>query len=165
MLKRLMLYAAAAFTGVALAVLLSAVFTVTEMSGSGMEPNIRSGSMVLINKLAYGIEKTGEPQVGDVVAFRSDVYSEDGEGSILIRRVAASFGDQVEIKDNIFYLNGEVYDEYMEEASDMEDMKKTTLKKYEIFVLCDDRTSSMDSRNEAVGILDSRDCIGKVCFR
>ena len=47
----------------------------------------------------------------------------------------------------------------------MKTVKKTTLGKNVIFVLSDDRRASMDSRNEAVGIVDSRECIGKVCFR
>ena len=39
-----------------------------------------------------------------------------------------------------------------------------TLGKDEIFVLSDDRSASMDSRNEAIGIIDIGECIGKVCF-
>ena len=113
MFKRFVLYLSAAVIGVAAAFALSAVFTVTTVTGSGMEGAIDDGSYVLINKLAYGIDGEKSPEIGDVVAFNSDVYGEEGEGSILVRRVAASSGDVIEIKDNIFYLNGKPYEEYM----------------------------------------------------
>lgn len=165
MLKKIVLYLLAALAGIGSAFALSAVFTVTAVMGSGMEGSADNGSHVLINRLAYGADGEEKPQVGDVVAFRSDVFGEEGEGSILVRRVAGSFGDVVEIKDNIFYLNGKPYEEHMYEAAAMEPLKKTRLGQYEIFVLSDNRRSGMDSRNEAVGIIDSRECIGRVCFQ
>ena len=164
MLKRVVLYGTAAVMGILCAVVLSGIFAVTTVMGSGMEPAIESGSKVLINKLAYGIGGEEKPDIGNVVAFKSDVYGEEGEGSILVRRVAGAAGDTVEIRDDIFYLNGKPYTEYMLEPVRMEDMKKMELKGYEIFVLSDNRKSSMDSRNKAIGIVDSRKCIGKVCF-
>lgn len=165
MYKRFALYVVSAVLGVVAAVALSAVFTITTVTGSGMEPAMEDGSKVLINKLAYYGTNAAVPQVGSVVAFKSAVYGEEGEGSILVRRVAASAGDVIEIKDNVFYLNGKPYEEYMNEAVHMEDMDEVKLGNHEIFVLSDNRKSSMDSRNEAIGILDIRDCIGKVCFR
>lgn len=163
MFKRVVSYVCAALLGVISAVLLSGVFMVVKAEGSGMEPEIGNGSWVLINKLSY--DETGEsPETGCVVAFRSDVYGEEGEGRILIRRVAGSPGDTVEISNNIFYLNDRPYTEHMSEASQMETFARTTLGDDEIFVLSDNRKSSMDSRNEAIGILKVSDCIGKICF-
>jgi len=164
MYKRLCLYFGSAMLGIALALAMTCVFTVTTVTGGSMEPAIERDSIVLINKLAYGLEGQDVPAVGSVIAFKSEVYGEDGEGSILIRRVAGSSGDVVEIKDNIFYLNEKPYQEYMTEAVHMEDMGPVRLGSNEIFVLSDDRRFSMDSRNEAIGVLDSRECIGKVCF-
>ena len=51
-----------------------------------MAPAIQKGERVWINKLAYLF---GEPRQGELVAFHCDVYSEDGEGSTLVKRVAA----------------------------------------------------------------------------
>ena len=158
MYRRICFYAGVALIGIAVAILTAAVFMVMTVRGSGMEPAIYDGDKVLINKLA------DTSTVGDVVAFRSNVYGEEGEGSILIRRIAGSSGDTVEIKDNIFYLNGKPYDKYMKEPAAMDNMKKIQLSNDEIFVLSDNRKSSMDSRNEAIGVLKSSDCVGKVCF-
>lgn len=164
MWKRVILYGSAAILGITTAVCLSAIFTVTTVMSSAMEPAIKEDSVVLINKSAFCAKGTAPPEVGSVVAFHCDVHGEEGEGNVLVRRVAGSSGDTVEIKNNIFYLNGNPYDKYMKEPAAMADMPKRTLGEHEIFVLSDNRKSSMDSRDEAVGILDFRECIGQVCF-
>lgn len=158
------MYVLAAVLGVAAASAAAAVFTVMTVSGTSMEPALDDGSKVLINKLAY-VKSSDAPSVGEVIALRSDVYSEEGEGGIIVRRVAGAPGDTVEIKDNIFYLNGKPYDEYMKEPVHMDDMKKVSLGDDEIFVLSDNRKSSLDSRNEAIGILNIEDCVGRVSLR
>lgn len=158
MYKKLAVYGVAALLGIAAAVAFNAVFTVMTIAGSGMNPALEDGDKVLINKLETSFE------VGDIIAFRSEVYGEEGEGSVLVRRVAGSEGDTVEIRDNIFYLNNKPYDEYMKEAVHMENVEKVSLEDGEYFVLGDNRRSSMDSRNEAIGVLETEDCIGKVCF-
>ena len=160
MFKRIILYAAAAVLGVGMSVIVTATFTVVSVNGSSMEPAIEDGSKVLVNKLAYS-KMSQTPAIGDIVAFKSDVFSEDGEGSILVRRVTGKPGDTVEIKDNIFYLNGNPYDEYMKEPVHMDDMEKIILADDEIFVLSDNRKFSMDSRDEAVGVLKIEECVGK----
>lgn len=164
MLKETLSYFFAAVVGITVAVVLSGIFTITEAKGSGMEPDIADGTYVIIDKVAYE-KKSQEPATGDIVAFRSSIYGEEGEGSILIRRIAGAPGDKVGIKDDVFYLNGRPYTKYMNEAVHMDDMKETLLGNDEIFVLSDNRRSSMDSRNEAIGILKAEDCIGKVCFK
>lgn len=164
MLKRVIAYVAAAVAGIFAAVMISGVFMITEAMGSGMEPAVNAGSHIIINKAAY-LSEDSQPKTGDVIAFKSGLYGEEGEGSILIRRVAGVAGDTVEIKDDIFYLNGMPYTDYMNEAVHMEDMSRIKLEKGEIFVLSDDRKSSMDSRNEAIGVINVKDCIGKICFK
>ena len=158
MYKKLAVYGVAALLGIATAVAFNAVFTVMTIKGSGMDPVLEDGDKVLINKLETQFE------IGDVIAFKSEVYGEEGEGSVLVRRVAGSEGDVVEIRDNIFYLNNKPYDEYMKEAVHMENVEGVLLDDGEYFVLGDNRRSSMDSRNEAIGVLETEDCIGKVCF-
>lgn len=164
MYKRFAFYVMMALLGIASAMAVTAVFTITTVTGSGMAPSLPDGSRVLVNRLAYHGKDAATPQVGSIVTFQNAVYGEEGEGSILVRRVAGSAGDVVEIKNNTFYLNGKPYESHMSEAAPMEPMEKRKLGQHEIFVLSDNRQSSMDSRNEAIGVLDVRDCIGEVCF-
>ena len=170
MYKQVLGYGAVALLGVLAALAVTAVFTVMTVRGSGMEPVLYDGDKVLINKLAYKENAVDDkqddiPSVGDVVAFRSSVYGEEGEGSILVRRVAGAPEDTVEIRGDMFYLNGKPYDEYMKEPVSLEDMAEITLGEDEFFVLSDNRTSSMDSRNEAIGVLNIDDCVGKVVLK
>jgi len=159
MYKKVFLYGATAVLAVLAALAVTAVFTIMTIRGSGMEPALYDGDKVLINKVVDA------DSVGDIVAFRSSVYGEEGEGSILVRRVAGSPGDTVEIKDDMFYLNGRPYDEYMKEAVSMDDMPEVKLKDGELFVLGDNRSTSMDSRNEAIGVLKVEDRVGKVVLK
>ena len=162
--RRAVIYVLAAVLGVAAALAVTSVFTVMTVRGTGMEPSLTDGSSVLINRLAY----TGDgsvPDVGELIAVRSYVYGEDGEGRIIVRRVAGAPGDTVEIRDNVFYLNGRPYEEYMKEPVHMDDMKRIKLGHDELFVLSDNRKSSMDSRNEAIGVLKIEDCVGKVSLK
>lgn len=176
MYKKVLIYTAVAVSGILAALAVTAVFTVMTVRGSGMEPALYDGDKVLINKIVYandaGDAKSAAgdspgvtPSVGDIVAFRSSVYGEEGEGSILVRRVAGVAGDTVEIKNDMFYLNGKPYDEYMKEPVSMDDMAKIKLIRDEMFVLGDNRKSTMDSRNEAIGVLKIEDCVGKVVLK
>lgn len=159
MYKKVILYGVTAGLGILAALAVTSVFTIMTVRGSGMEPVLYDGDRVLINKVV------DVDSVGDIIAFRSSVYGEEGEGSILVRRVAGVSGDTVEIKNDMFYLNGKPYDEYMKEAVSMDDMAEVRLRDGEIFVLSDNRISSMDSRNEAIGILKREECVGKVTLK
>lgn len=159
MYKKLILYGVTAGLGILAALAVTGVFTIMTVRGSGMEPALYDGDRVLINKIV------DVDSVGDIIAFRSSVYGEEGEGSILVRRVAGVSGDTVEIKNDMFYLNGKPYDEYMKEAVSMDDMAEVRIRDGELFVLSDNRTSSMDSRNEAIGILKREECVGKVTLK
>lgn len=159
MYKKLLIYLIAAVLGVLLGVVTTTCFAFMTVKGSGMVPAIYDGDIVLINKISRSYAK------GDVVAFMSDVYGEEGESNILIRRIVACPEDTVEIKNNVFFLNGEPYNKYMDEPVHMDDLRKIKMGDNEFFVLGDNRKTSMDSRNEAIGALDIEDCLGKVCFK
>ena len=114
MYKSIIIYGAAAVLGVLSDIAVTAVFTIMTVRGSGMEPALYVGDKVLINKLAYAKSAAGGspeyvPSVGELVAFKSSIYGEEGEGSILVRRVVGTAGDKVEIKDDIFYINNKPY--------------------------------------------------------
>ncbi len=152
----------AGLLGVVAALLVTAAFSVLKVQGESMEPSIEKGDIIVINKLSYFFH---EPRVGDVVAFSCNIYSEDGEGSILVRRVAALEGDEVEIREGMLYVNGRIYNAYTENPAYMEPMEKTVVGKDKIFILSDNRGALLDSRDLAVGQLYASELLGKVCLK
>lgn len=152
----------AVLAGVIFSVIVSCVFGSVKMEGVFMEPSISDGSIVFINKLAYFYQ---EPEPGDIVTFNCNVYSEDGEGSILVRRITATGGDRVRITDGNLYVNDRIYADSPENRIYLDQMDEITIEDGRVFVMSDTFTAVLDSRNQAVGQLRTDELDGKVCFR
>jgi signal peptidase I len=80
-------------------------------SGS-MAPTLLPGDQVLVSKIAYGLRlpfggpvlvEGPAPRRGDVIVFREP----GDEGRLLVKRVAAVAGDEVEVRGETVWLNGE----------------------------------------------------------
>ncbi|HEU4382240.1 MAG TPA: signal peptidase I [Anaeromyxobacteraceae bacterium] len=78
---------------------------------SSMEPTLRAGDHILVNKLAYGpripftqrrLFSLDAPRRGDVVVFGSP--REPGQD--LVKRVVGVPGDEVEVRDGVVSVNG-----------------------------------------------------------
>lgn len=129
-------------------------------SGS-MEPTLLIGDHLLVNRLSYVakipvldtvIFTLGKPKRGDIVVFRYPVEpSKD-----FIKRVIATEGETVEIKDKIIYINGkktpDSWGRYKDSSivpgvfSPKDNMKTVTVPKDACFVMGDNRDNSADSR-------------------
>ncbi len=151
-----------ALIGVIAALLVTCVLGTMTVKGNAMAPSLTDGSLILINKMAYSYRK---PDAGDVVVFHCNVYSEDEEGSVLVRRIAATEGDRVRVTDGNLYVNDQLYETYSEKRIYLEPMAEITVAEGRIFVLSDSQTAVLDSRNSAVGQLSIDELDGKVCFR
>ena len=145
----LLLVAAAA---VIIAVLL---LPVLQISSGSMENTLVDGDMVIsLNN--------GKYETGDIIGF---YYN----NVVLIKRVIATSGDWVDIaEDGTVTVNGVVLDEpYVEEKA----LGECNIKlPYQVpqgkcFVLGDNRTESIDSRNTAVGCISNDVVLGKLLAR
>jgi len=76
-----------------------------------MQPTIKEGDRIVVNKMAYDLRipfsqtsliKTGEPERGEIVVFESDAAQ-----NRLIKRVIGLPGDKVSLKDEVLFINGE----------------------------------------------------------
>jgi signal peptidase I len=83
-----------------------------EVPSGSMLPTIQLGDRIFVNKLAYSLRvpftsislvKLGTPQRGDIVVF---VYPEDNKTDY-VKRLVGLPGDQIEVRDNILYVNGQ----------------------------------------------------------
>lgn len=140
----------------ALAVLTAMLFLpVLRIYGQSMNGTLRSGELVVS-------VKNSSFKTGDVIAF---YYN----NNILVKRVIATSGEWVDIDlDGNVYVNGTKIDEpYLEEKSFGEpDIDfPYQVPEERIFVLGDNRSVSVDSRNYAVGCVTSEQIVGKIVFR
>ena len=140
----------------AVAVLVTTLFLpILQISGDSMSPTLEHDEIVILLK-------TKDCQRGDLIGF---YY----QGKILLKRVIALPEDEVAIDaEGNVYVNGELLDEpYVTEKGlgdcDLEFPYKVPGTSY--FVLGDQRSNSVDSRNSAIGAISQDDIIGKVFLR
>jgi signal peptidase I len=109
MKKHKYLIATAGITiGLLLLLLICRVFWLwpLRVSAGSMEPTVRKGDVILVNKLAYLFSK---PKRGDVVFLDTDRFSPNipSQGKWWIKRVIAIPGDRIAIRPPYIYINGE----------------------------------------------------------
>lgn len=122
---------------------------VAVVRGDSMNPAYRDGDVVLFARLPLGFE------AGDVVLIKSNgrlnVSSTSGFERIdFLKRVVASPGDTVDIRDGAVIVNGtRLVESYAQGFTDTKGGQgyPVTLSDGEYFVLGDNRKSSADSRN------------------
>ncbi|HEV7764323.1 MAG TPA: signal peptidase I [Thermoanaerobaculia bacterium] len=90
----------------------SALADWNDVPTGSMKPTIQEGDRVVVNKLAYDLKIPfttikifgwDDPKRGDIVVLFSPV-----DGVRLVKRVVALPGDQVEMRENQLYINGQV---------------------------------------------------------
>jgi signal peptidase I len=110
-----------------------------EITSESMAPTLRSGSHVLVSKLAY---RSGVPHHEDVVAFTT------AEGAVAVKRVAGLPGDIIELSSGRLVRNGTPVDEPYVDPRRAEGTfyGPVTVPRGHIFVLGDNRIDSDDSR-------------------
>lgn len=143
-------------TVAAVAVLIATLWLpVLQIYGSSMTPTMHNGDIVFSLK-------SDDFQQGDVLAF---YYN----NKILIKRVIAGPADWVDMdEDGTTYVNGTVLDEpYVSEKAlgDTNIELPYQVPDGKIFVMGDHRSTSVDSRNTAVGCVAQEQVVGKIIFR
>ena len=128
---------------------------VLQIYGSSMTPTLQDGEIV------FSV-KTSDFAPGDIVAF---YYN----NKILIKRVICGPADLVNIDgDGTVYVNGTVLDEpYLVEKAlgDCNIQLPYQVPDGKVFVMGDHRSTSVDSRNTAVGCVAQEQVVGKIIFR
>jgi signal peptidase I len=133
---------------------INAVSARIRVDGASMEPTLKSGEFVIVNKLAYMI---GKPQVGDVIVFH---YPRDPSQEY-IKRVIGLPGDQVSVRAGRVYLNGQPLEEDYIAANPVYEAG-LTVPPGGLFVLGDNRNNSSDSHNW--GTVPLNYVVGKALF-
>lgn len=128
-----------------------------------MEPTLLPGDHVIVHQVAY---QAAEPQQGDVVVYRYP----DENGKRFLHRVIGLPGDQIAIRDQVVYVNGEALSEPYVRHSDRSSMAghvrdhlpPITVPLESYFLLGDNREESLDSR--FLGPINKHHVLGRVLF-
>ena len=142
-------------TVAAVAVLIAVLLLpVLRIYGSSMNPTLNEGDIVLSIK-------GSEFKTGDIIAF---YYN----NKVLVKRVIAGPGDWVDISDDgTVYVNNQVIEEpYLTDRAkgDCNIKLPYQVPESRIFVMGDNRSVSVDSRNTAVGCVAEEQIVGKIIF-
>lgn len=130
-------------------------FPVLQIYGNSMTPTLNEGEIVVAFDL-------GELEQGDVVAFYHN-------NKVLVKRVIASAGDWVDIRDDgTVYVNDRRIEEpYIDQAAlgSCNITLPYQVPESHVFVMGDHRLDSIDSRNTAVGCVGEDQIIGEIVVR
>lgn len=116
------------------------------VEGPSMRPTLETQERLVVNKFIYRFRP---PEKGEILVFR---YPRD-KSRDFIKRVIATEGDTIEIKEGRVYVNDKlITEDYILEKTRSE-YARATVPKGTIFVMGDNRNNSEDSRFVDVGFV------------
>ena len=116
------------------------------VDGPSMRPTLQHEERLVVNKFIYKIRN---PEKGEILIFK---YPRDTSRDF-IKRVIATGGDTIEIKEGRVYVNDQMLKEdYILEKTRTE-YPKVTVPEGTVFVMGDNRNNSDDSRFADVGFV------------
>ncbi|MCC8196880.1 MAG: signal peptidase I [Ruminococcus sp.] len=140
----------------AIAALLATLFLpVLQVSGSSMEPTLSDDDIILLIK-------TDNLSTGDLIGF---YY----QNKLLLKRVIGVAGDVIDIdEEGNVTVNGELLDEpYVTNKSigECDIDLPYQVPENRVFVMGDNRATSIDSRSSVIGCIKEDQIVGKVLIR
>ncbi|MEG0895706.1 MAG: signal peptidase I [Oscillospiraceae bacterium] len=157
--KEVMLWVEAIVSSVIIVALIIAfVGRIVDVSGSSMMPYFSDGDKVIT------INAKGNLKYGDVVAIKRK------NDTSLIKRIIATEGQTVNInyETGEVMVDGTILDEpFLSEptCNDLGMSMPTIVPQGCVFVMGDNRNHSDDSRNPAIGMINTKNISGKIVFR
>ena len=135
-------------------------YQTVEIVGPSMNPTLKDGQVVVVNKLDYRIH--------DIKRYDIVVYSKvDSDSYYDVQRIVGLPGETIRLSNCQIYLN----DEQIKDCPIQDNIVNSgiaaggiTLGKNEYFVLGDNVNNSEDSRYTNVGVISKTEIKGKVVY-
>ena len=121
------------------------LFQAFYIPSESMEPTLKPGDRVLVNKLSYDLHHIHR---GDIVVFKRPP-AEAGNPAIkdLIKRVIGLPGETIEQRGGRVYINGQPLKEsYLPAGTSTTNLRRQVVPAGQYFVMGDNRSNSSDSR-------------------
>jgi len=121
------------------------LFQAFYIPSESMEPTLKPGDRVLVNKLSYDLHHIHR---GDIVVFKRPP-AEAGNPAIkdLIKRVIGLPGETIEQRGGRVYINGQPLNEsYLPAGTSTTNLRRQVVPAGQYFVMGDNRSNSSDSR-------------------
>lgn len=150
--------AAIAIVAAILFVLFRFVIQIVGIQGASMEPTLQAGDRVVISGLMY------TPEQGDIVILSDNNVLKKQ----LVKRVIAIEGQTVEIDaEGKVWVDGvQLEESYLKVPTGLGDVTYPVIVgQGEVFVMGDNRSESLDSRDSQIGLVDVEDIKGRILFR
>lgn len=127
------------------------------VKGASMEPSFFDNEYLVIDEISYRFK---EPIRGEIIVFK---YPRDPK-QFFIKRIIGLPGETIQVTGNKVFVNGEeVIEDYLSPGTETKGETVVTLQSDEYFVLGDNRSFSLDSRN--FGPLKQEYIVGKTWIR
>ena len=132
----------------------------TRVEGSSMNETLYNGDYLIIEKMSYYFD---EPERYDIIVFpySKDVY--------YIKRVIGLPGEKIQIINGNVYINDELLSDDIYGNNPISDpgiaKDPIYIEEGQVFVLGDNRNSSIDSRRNTLGLIETDKIEGKAFFR
>lgn len=157
-----------------LGIVITSFISGTKVDGVSMVPTLNHNDFLITFNKGKNIKR------GDIIIVDTDLeFSQEDLASLgfinrlkagktkkLIKRVIALEGDSLVIENGMVILNGKKLKEnYINGNQTFGNLAIEKIPEGKIFVMGDNRSNSLDSRDKRVGLVDKEDVIGKVVFR
>ena len=138
------------------------LFRIVIVSGSSMYSTLWNGDWLLVT----GSVLYHEPETGDIIVASKDSFN---DGEPIIKRVIATEGQTVDIDFDagIVYVDGMALEEdYTYTLTNVQEgiVFPITIADGCIFAMGDNRNGSKDSRHPDIGMIDTREILGRAVF-
>lgn len=135
------------------------VCTFVRVSGESMEPTLQNNNSLFVFRLGY------QPKDGDIIVFKPV----GDPKKYYIKRVIATEGQEVDIRDGKVYVDGEELNETYIQGITYDRYNNVYPKIVPegcVFAMGDNRENSRDSRDmTSVGMIKKDSIVGKAVFR